>query len=163
MGGAAVLDAGDADYKTHLLRMVSLAIKSVPSAKGIVFDRTGYFGLVNVLADDGKSYIECHDPKICPTVNPGRKVRSQIVSLMNIKKEIGKVLHGSGKAMLWNACVQRADVVKHTDGFFNEIGWQPLDQLLNGRDFPINYTCDILVRRIFGSWGEAAYCMESWL
>eukprot|EP00039_Didymoeca_costata_P001138 m.50088 g.50088 ORF g.50088 m.50088 type:complete len:898 (-) comp10646_c0_seq3:104-2797(-) len=132
MGGAAVLDAGDADYKTHLLRMVSLAIKSVPSAKGIVFDRTGYFGLVNVLADDGKSYIECHDPKICPTVNPGRKVRSQIVSLMNIKKEIGKVLHGSGKAMLWNACVQRADVVKHTDGFFNEIGWQPLDQLLNG-------------------------------
>ena len=54
--GAVLLDAGDAAYRAHLLKMAALMVERVPAAAGIVFDRTGWTAAVNILADDRRSF-----------------------------------------------------------------------------------------------------------
>ena len=92
--------------------MAALMIDRVPAAAGIVFDRTGWQGLVNILADDRRSFVEYHAAgAFGGPVTRGRVARTQIMSLMNITAALGELLHDNGKAMLWNPAVQRVDAM----------------------------------------------------
>ena len=60
MMGAANMDAGGEQYRQHLLKSVEIVLQKLPHSAGLTFDGTGWFGGVNTLADDGRTFIEAY-------------------------------------------------------------------------------------------------------
>ena len=60
MMGAANMDAGGEQYRAHLLKSVEIVLQKLPHSAGLTFDGTGWFGGVNTLADDGRTFIEAY-------------------------------------------------------------------------------------------------------
>jgi hypothetical protein len=153
MMGAAAMDAGDPDYKAHLVKMAGLLAAKLPASAGVCFDGTGWGSYVNIQADDGRTYIELwpsssssnssnsssinNSGNISSITTPigtardkdeplirGRVARSQVSSMLIITKALGEALHSNGKFQVHNSYSPRLDFWEHTDAVFSENGFR---------------------------------------
>eukprot|EP00935_MAST-01C_sp_MAST-1C-sp1_P000561 g561.t1 len=151
MEGAVLIDAGRPEYEMHLRNMTSWMLRLIPESAGLAFDGTGWQGLVDLKGDDGRTYIELHEPgETGGPVKVGRAVHSQVTSKLSIQRVIGELLHSKGRAHFWNPYAPRADFMQHTDGIFAEDSYEDermhLLALLGAGGKPVlswNHGCDI--------------------
>ena len=151
MEGAVLIDAGRPEYEMHLRNMASWMLRLIPESAGLAFDGTGWQGLVDLKGDDGRTYIELHEPgETGGPVKVGRVVHSQVTSKLSIQRVIGELLHSKGRAHFWNPYAPRADFMQHTDGIFAEDSYEDermhLLALLGAGGKPVlswNHGCDI--------------------
>ena len=126
MMGSAAMDAGDSDYQSHLVKMTKLLAARLPASDGVCFDGTGFGGYVNVAADDGRSWIELW-PDNANASQPllrGRKVRTQVSSMVAVTQLLGDVLHEGGRVHAHNTYAPRLGFWRSIDAVFSENGFR---------------------------------------
>jgi hypothetical protein len=107
-GDAVVLDCGEPAYADFLLSQAQRHIDKIPESSGICIDRMDWLRLYNEDRDDGVSWFA------------GRPARSLLVSWNSLLAKLGPMMHNAGKVIFCNNHDKRLDLLKHTDGLFDE-------------------------------------------
>jgi hypothetical protein len=102
------LDCGDPAYADFLLDQARRHIDKLPESSGICIDRMDWLRLYNEDRDDGVSWFA------------GRPARSLLVSWNNLLAKLGPLMHDAGKVIFCNNHDKRIDVLRYTDGIFDE-------------------------------------------
>jgi len=102
------LDCGDPAYADFLMGQARRHIEKLPESSGICIDRMDWLRLYNEDRDDGVSWFA------------GRPARSLLVSWNNLLAKLGPLMHDAGKVIFCNNHDKRIDVLRHTDGIFDE-------------------------------------------
>jgi hypothetical protein len=105
-----VMDVGDSTYASFLLGQARRLVKNIPDASGICIDRLDHLRLMDENHDDGVTWYK------------GQPVRSLIYSWRRFMKRLGPIVHNAGQYIFVNNPLNRLDLIKHVDGFFNETG-----------------------------------------
>ena len=116
-GNGIIMDPGEAVYQEFLLDQAEMHIRLIPDAEGICIDRLDWLRMYNEERDDGVSWFG------------GRPARSLLVSWRNLLDKLGPMMHRAGKVIFVNNHDKRIDLLRHTDGFFDEFtyGGSPLN------------------------------------
>ena len=129
-GGGVAMDCGDPAYRKFLLEQATSHIEKLPDSSGICIDRLDWLSRFNVTADDGLSWID----------GPGRHLRLSWVSAL---EELGALFHQAGKVIYVNPIEARLDLMRHVDGFYDEIG---------DRNYKLNTTAFLALRKPLALW-----------
>ncbi len=116
-GNGIIMDPGEPVYQSFLLDQGAKHIASIPDAEGICIDRMDWLRMYNDRRDDGLSWFG------------DRAVRSMLVSWKSMLDTLGPMMHAAGKVIFVNNHDKRIDVLRQTDGFFDEFtyGGSPLN------------------------------------
>ncbi|MFA5816683.1 MAG: alpha-L-fucosidase, partial [Bacteroidales bacterium] len=106
--GGIVTDPGEPVYKEFLLDQARKHVKYLPEASGIAIDRMDWLRMYNETRDDGITWFV------------DRPARSLITSWKDLMKELAPIMHDAGKTIFVNNHVKRIDLLKNTDGIFDE-------------------------------------------
>lgn len=105
---SVAMDCGDSTYRHFLLQQARRHINEIPASSGIAIDRMDWLRMFNEKNDDGISWFD------------GKPARSLIMSWRSLMEPLTQLMHESGKAVFLNNHTKRIDIVKNTDGFFDE-------------------------------------------
>ena len=108
---SVAMDPGDSVFADFIMQQVLKHLDKFPDIDGFGIDRMDWLGEYNWKADDGLSMVG------------GKPVRSIVNSWKSILSRIGPVIHARGKGIFVNPHLHRIDVMKETDGIFNEGGF----------------------------------------
>ena len=107
-GDAIVLDCGEPVYADFLLHQAQSHIDKLPESSGICIDRMDWLRLYNEDRDDGVSWFA------------GRPTRSLRMSWKSLLAKLGPMMHNAGKVIFCNNHDKRLDLLRNTDGLFDE-------------------------------------------
>ena len=107
-GDGIAMDPGDPAYQLFLLEQARRHIDEIPEASGICIDRMDWLRMYNHRADDGISWFD------------NAPSRSLLWSWRSALSKLGPLMHDAGKVIFVNNHDKRIDLLKHTDGFFDE-------------------------------------------
>lgn len=130
-GQGIITDPGEPVYRDFLLDQAEKHIRLIPDAEGICIDRLDWLRMYNEERDDGVSWFG------------GRPARSLLVSWKTLLDRLGPAMHRAGKVIFVNNHDKRIDVLRQTDGFFDEFTY-------GGP--PLNLTALMAVRRPALGW-----------
>jgi len=130
-GDAIVLDCGEPVYADFLLHQAQCHIDKIPASSGICIDRMDWLRLYNEDRDDGVSWFA------------GRPARSLLVSWNSLLAKLGPIMHDAGKVIFCNNHDKRIDVLRHTDGIFDEFTYAGA---------PLNLTAFLTLRKPALGW-----------
>jgi len=126
-----VMDCGEPSYKEFLIDQAKRHISLIPSSEGICIDRLDWLRMYNENRDDGRSwYID-------------RPARSLITSWKDLMKELAPLMHNSKKVIFVNNHDKRIDLLKNTDGIFDEFTYAGV---------PLNLTSLMCINRPALGW-----------
>jgi hypothetical protein len=125
------MDPGEPVYQEFLLDQAARHIASLPDAEGICIDRMDWLRMYNEDRDDGVSWFG------------GRPARSLLLSWKSLLERLGPMMHGAGKVIFVNNHDKRIDLLRQTDGFFDEFTYG---------GSPLNLTALMGVRRPVLGW-----------
>ncbi|MEI6673802.1 MAG: hypothetical protein WCO57_01355 [Verrucomicrobiota bacterium] len=128
-----VMDCGDSAYRDFLLDQARQHIEKLPQTAGICIDRLDWLRLYNERADDGESWFE------------GRPARSLMSSWHDLMARLGPLMHQAGKVVFVNNHVKRLDLLRHTDGIFDEFTYTGA---------PLNLTALLALRKPALGWTD---------
>lgn len=103
-----VTDPGEPVYREFLLDQARKHVKFIPEASGIAIDRMDWLRMYNENRDDGITWFV------------DRPARSLITSWKILMKDLAPIMHHAGKTIFLNNHVKRLDLLKNTDGIFDE-------------------------------------------
>ncbi|MDR1557946.1 MAG: hypothetical protein LBS88_13100 [Tannerellaceae bacterium] len=130
-----VVDPGEENYKTHLLTQARRHIDYLPSSSGLCIDRLDWLREYNIKGDDGISWKD-NVPS-----------RSLLISWKEIMKELGPVIHKSGRVIFANVLTPRIDILEHIDAVYDEYGHIPLS---------LNRSAFMTLRKPLIAWTSSA-------
>ena len=130
-GNGIIMDPGEPVYQEFLLEQAGKHISMIPDAEGICIDRMDWLRMYNEERDDSLSWFG------------NRPTRSLIVSWKSLLDRLGPMMHASGKAIFVNNHDKRIDLLRQTDGFFDEFTYA---------GSPLNLTAVMGVRRPVLGW-----------
>ena len=113
-GNGIIMDPGEPVYQAFLLDQAEKHITMIPDAEGICIDRMDWLRMYNEERDDSLSWFG------------DRPTRSLIVSWKSLLDRLGPMMHGSGKVIFVNNHDKRIDLLRQTDGFFDEFTYADL-------------------------------------
>jgi hypothetical protein len=126
-----VTDCGEPGYRDFLLDQAKKHINLIPSSDGICIDRLDWLKMYNEERDDGISwYVD-------------RPARSLITSWKSLMKDLGPLMHGSSKVIFVNNHDKRIDLLKNTDGIFDEFTYAGV---------PLNLTAFLCINKPAMGW-----------
>ena len=116
-GEGIVLDPGEPVYQDFLMEQARRHIDKLPDAAGICIDRMDWLRMYNEKRDDGISWYG------------DKPSRSLLWSWRDLMSKLGPLMHDAGKVIFVNNHDKRIDLLRHTDGFFDEFtyGGSPLN------------------------------------
>jgi len=116
-GNGIIMDPGEPVYQEFLLDQAKQHIEMIPDAEGICIDRMDWLRMYNEERDDGISWFG------------NQPTRSLLISWQNLLDQLGPLMHKSGKVIFINNHDKRIDLLRQTDGFFDEFtyGGSPLN------------------------------------
>jgi hypothetical protein len=130
-GNGIIMDPGEPAYQRFLLEQAEKNISMIPDAEGICIDRMDWLRMYNEQRDDSLSWFG------------DRPTRSLITSWKSLLETLGPMMHASGKVIFVNNHDKRIDVLRQTDGFFDEFTYA---------GSPLNLTALMGVRRPVLGW-----------
>jgi hypothetical protein len=130
-GNGIIMDPGEPVYQKFLLDQAGKHIAMIPDAEGICIDRMDWLRMYNDRRDDSLSWF-----------GDGPS-RSLLVSWKSMLDRLGPIMHGAGKAIFVNNHDKRIDVLRQTDGFFDEFTYA---------GSPLNLTALMGIRRPVLGW-----------
>jgi hypothetical protein len=130
-GNGIIMDPGEPVYQQFLLAQAETHIAKIPDAEGICIDRMDWLRMYNDRRDDGLCWFD------------GKPARSLIVSWKSMLDQLGPVMHNAGKVIFVNNHDKRIDVLRQTDGFFDEFTYA---------GSPLNLTALMGIRRPVLGW-----------
>ncbi len=130
-GNGIIMDPGEAVYRDFLLDQAEKHIRMIPDAEGICIDRMDWLRMYNEERDDAVSWFA------------NRPTRSLLVSWKGLLETLGPLIHQAGKVIFVNNHDKRIDVLRQTDGFFDEFTYG---------GSPLNLTALMGVRRPVLGW-----------
>jgi hypothetical protein len=130
-GDGIIMDPGEPVYREFLLEQARRHIGKIPDADGICIDRMDWLRMYNDRRNDNISWIG------------DQPARSMIVSWNRLLDELGPLMHEAGKAIFVNNHDKRIDVLRQTDGFFDEFTYG---------GSPLNLTALMGIRRPVMGW-----------
>lgn len=130
-GNGIIMDPGEPVYQQFLLAQAEKHITKIPDAEGICIDRMDWLRMYNDQRDDGLSWFD------------DKPARSLIVSWKNLLDQLGPLMHNAGKVIFVNNHDKRIDVLRQTDGFFDEFTYA---------GSPLNLTALMGIRRPVLGW-----------
>jgi hypothetical protein len=130
-GNGIIMDPGEPDYQAFLLDQAEKHITMIPDAEGICIDRMDWLRMYNEERDDSLSWFG------------DRPTRSLIVSWKSLLARLGPIMHRSGKVIYVNNHDKRIDLLRQTDGFFDEFTYA---------GSPLNLTALMGIRRPVLGW-----------
>ncbi|MCX6225603.1 MAG: hypothetical protein NTV01_12770 [Bacteroidia bacterium] len=116
-GNGIIMDPGEPDYQAFLLDQAKKHIEMIPDAEGICIDRMDWLRMYNEERDDNVSWFG------------NQPTRSLLMSWNNLLDQLGPLMHKSGKVIFINNHDKRIDLLRQTDGYFDEFtyGGSPLN------------------------------------
>jgi hypothetical protein len=129
-GGGVAMDCGDPEYRKFLLEQAKRHIEKIPDSSGICIDRLDWLSRFNLAADDGISWID----------GPARHLR---LSWLSILEDLGALFHQAGKVVYVNDIEARLELMRHVDGFYDEIG---------DRNYKLNTSAFLALRKPVALW-----------
>ena len=133
--GGIILDAGEPVYRDFLLDQARRHVEAFPESSGICIDRMDWLRMYNEQRDDGVSWFE------------DKPVRSLNNSWRDLMARLTPIMHGAGKAIFVNNHTKRIDLLRGTDGFFDEFTY---------RGVPLNLTALMGVHKTVLGWTDSA-------
>jgi hypothetical protein len=130
-GNGIILDPGEPVYRDFLIDQAARHIKLIPDAEGICIDRMDWLRMYNEQRDDSISWFG------------DQPTRSLLVSWRDLLSRLGPLMHQSGKVIFINNHDKRIDLLRQTDGFFDEFTYG---------GSPLNLTALMGVRRPVLGW-----------
>jgi len=130
-GNGIIMDPGEPVYQAFLLEQAEKHITMIPDAEGICIDRMDWLRMYNEERDDSLSWFG------------NRPTRSLIVSWKSLLDRLGPMMHRSGQVIYVNNHDKRIDLLRQTDGFFDEFTYA---------GSPLNLTALMGVRRPVLGW-----------
>lgn len=130
-GQGIVLDCGDPTYADFLLKQARRHIEKIPEASGICIDRMDWLRLYNEDRDDGVSWFA------------GNPARSLLISWNTLMARLSPMMHDAGKVIFCNNHDKRLDVLRNTDGIFDEFTYAGA---------PLNLTAFLTLRKPALGW-----------
>jgi hypothetical protein len=130
-GNGVVMDPGEPVYQAFLIEQAEKHITMIPDAEGICIDRMDWLRMYNEERDDSLSWFG------------NRPARSLIVSWKSLLGRLGPMMHKAGKVVYVNNHDKRIDLLRQTDGFFDEF---------THAGSPLNLTALMGVRRSVLGW-----------
>jgi len=126
-----VTDCGEPVYKDFLLDQAQKHINLIPSSDGICIDRLDWLKMYNEERDDGMTwYVD-------------RPARSLITSWKSLMKDLGPLMHDNNKVIFVNNHDKRIDLLKNTDGIFDEFTYAGV---------PLNLTAFLCINKPALGW-----------
>jgi hypothetical protein len=116
-GNGIIMDPGEPVYQEFLLDQARKHIDMIPDAEGICIDRMDWLRMYNEERDDEVSWFG------------DKPTRSLLLSWHSLLNQLGPLMHKSGKVIFINNHDKRIDLLKQTDGYFDEFtyGGSPLN------------------------------------
>lgn len=133
--GGIILDAGEPVYRDFLLDQARRHVEAFPESSGICIDRMDWLRMYNEQRDDGASWFE------------DKPVRSLNNSWRDLMSKLAPIMHQAGKAIFVNNHTKRIDLLRGTDGFFDEFTY---------RGVPLNLTALLGIRKSVLGWTDSA-------
>jgi len=130
-GNGIIMDPGEPVYQAFLLDQAKKHIDMIPDAEGICIDRMDWLRMYNEERDDNVSWFG------------NQPTRSLLISWNSLLNQLGPLMHKSGKAIFINNHDKRIDLLRQTDGFFDEFTY---------RGSPLNLTALMGIRRPVLGW-----------
>ena len=133
-GNGIIMDPGEPVYRDYLLDQARRHIDLIPDAEGICIDRMDWLRMYNEQRDDSVSWFG------------GQPTRSLLMSWKSLLDRLGPLMHIADKVIFVNNHDKRIDLLRETDGFFDEFTY---------RGSPLNLTALMGVRKpVLGWTGE---------
>jgi hypothetical protein len=129
--GAVVMDCGNPEYSKFLLDQAQRHIDKIPDSYGFCIDRMDWLRMFNEQRDDGVSWFA------------NKPVSSMVLSWQQFMEKFGPLVHEANKVIFVNNHTKRLDLLKHTDGFFDEFTYS---------EFPLNLTAFTAIKKPFSGW-----------
>jgi len=126
-----VLDCGNKDYSNFLLEQAQRHIDRIPDSYGFCIDRMDWLRLFNERTDDGKCWFA------------NKPVGSLILSWRHFMEKFGALVHEHNKVIFVNNHTKRLDLLKNTDGFFDEHTYG---------ESSLNTTAFTAIKKPFSGW-----------
>jgi hypothetical protein len=116
-GNGIIMDPGEPVYQEFLLDQAKKHIELIPDAEGICIDRMDWLRMYNEERDDRVSWFG------------NQPTRSLLISWKSLLDRLGPLMHRSGKVIFINNHDKRIDLLRQTDGYFDEFtyGGSPLN------------------------------------
>ncbi len=130
-GNGIIMDPGEPAYQDFLLKQAKTHIEKIPDAEGICIDRMDWLRMYNEQRDDGVSWFG------------NQPTRSLLLSWHSLLNQLGPLMHASGKVIFINNHDKRIDLLRQTDGYFDEFTYG---------GSPLNLTAMMGVRRPVLGW-----------
>jgi hypothetical protein len=130
-GNGIIMDPGEPVYQEYLLDQAKKHIDFIPDAVGICIDRMDWLRMYNEERDDSVSWFG------------NQPTRSLLISWHSLLNKLGPLMHQSGKVIFINNHDKRIDLLKQTDGYFDEFTYG---------GSPLNLTALMGVRRPVLGW-----------
>jgi hypothetical protein len=138
---AIAMDCGNKDYSDFLLGQAQRHIDKIPDSYGFCIDRMDWLRLFNEHTDDGRSWFA------------GRPTGSMILSWRQFMEKLDPLVHKSNKVIFVNNHTKRIDLLKHTDGFFDEFTYS---------ETALNTTAFTAIKKPFSGWtGDVSVIKEN--
>jgi hypothetical protein len=130
-GNGIIMDPGEPVYQEFLLDQAKKHIEMIPDAEGICIDRMDWLRMYNEERDDSVSWFG------------NQPTRSLLMSWKSLLDQLGPLMHKSGKVIFINNHDKRIDLLRQTDGYFDEFTYG---------GSPLNLTALMGVRRPVLGW-----------
>ncbi len=128
---AVVMDCGNPEYSDFLLAQAKRHIDKIPDSFGFCIDRMDWLRMFNERRNDGVSWFA------------NKAVSSMVVSWQQFMEKLGPLVHKANKVIFINNHTKRIDLLKHTDGFFDEFTYS---------ESPLNLTAFTAIKKPFSGW-----------
>jgi hypothetical protein len=130
-GNGIIMDPGEPVYQTYLLDQAKKHITLIPDAEGICIDRMDWLRMYNEERDDSVSWFG------------NQPTRSLLMSWRTLLDRLGPMMHQANKVIFINNHDKRIDLLRQTDGYFDEFTYG---------GSPLNLTALMGVRRPVLGW-----------
>ena len=128
---AIVLDCGNKDYSDFLLEQAQRHIDRIPDSYGFCIDRMDWLRFFNERTNDGKSWFA------------NKPVGSLVLSWQQFMEKFGALVHKHNKVIFVNNHTKRIDLLKYTDGLFDEFTYG---------ESALNTTAFTAIKKPFSGW-----------
>lgn len=128
---ALVMDCGVPSYRNFLLEQAQRHIDKMPNSFGFCIDRMDWLRMFNENRNDGVSWFA------------NKPVSSMVVSWQQFMEKLGPMVHKENKVIFVNNHTKRIDLLKQTDGFFDEFTYG---------ESPLNLTAFTAIKKPFSGW-----------
>jgi len=108
--GCVAMDPGEPVYREFLFAQARRHVEAFPESSGICIDRMDWLQFYNDRRDDGVSWVN------------DKPARSLVVSWHDTMAGLGPIMHDAGKVIYCNPHYRRLDLMRQTDGVYDEFG-----------------------------------------